>query len=235
MATYDPPIADLSIFNSAVFSALDANEPLLVGDGDDRYLRYPIAQAGETFTGANVAGAVSTATATLGTTQLTGATTISSDIQMSQVSGTQFVNCSAPSGLEFKTTTNQAPIRIGQTSFTTWPNSVEVIADPDPKVNFNLIGMPWFNSGNNVAFETAQVGPTTISNIAVGGEVIIDSTGSSGSGQIRLQPKDVAKTTTTGLTFTSTAMESATAGGSSGQHLCIVINGTLYKIALLNA
>lgn len=233
MATYDPPIANLSVFNSAVFSALDANEPLLVGDGDDRYLRYPIAQAGEIFTGANVAGAVSTASAVLGTTNLSGATTISSDIQMSQVSGTQFVNCSAPSGLEFKTTTNQAPIRVGQTSYTTWQNTLEVIADPDPKVNFNIIGIPWFYSGNNGAFETTQTGITSIGNS--GGEIIIDSTGSSGSGQIILNPKDVAKTTTTGITFTSTAMESATAGGSSGQHLCLVINGSLYKIALLNA
>jgi hypothetical protein len=32
-----------------------------------------------------------------------------------------------------------------------------------------------------------------------------------------------------------TALQSSTAGGSSGSHLCITLNGTLYKIALKTA
>jgi len=36
------------------------------------------------------------------------------------------------------------------------------------------------------------------------------------------------------ITFTGTGFQSATAGGSAGTHLCIVLNGTPYKIALLN-
>ena len=38
-----------------------------------------------------------------------------------------------------------------------------------------------------------------------------------------------------GLISTGNTLTAATAGGSAGQHLCLTINGTVYKIALLNA
>jgi len=36
------------------------------------------------------------------------------------------------------------------------------------------------------------------------------------------------------INFTGSAISSGSASGSSGQHLCISVNGTPYKIALLN-
>ena len=50
------------------------------------------------------------------------------------------------------------------------------------------------------------------------------------NGSIELKPKD----TTGDLIFTGTNIESGTAGGNSGQHLRIKLNGTYYKIQLLN-
>ena len=50
------------------------------------------------------------------------------------------------------------------------------------------------------------------------------------NGSIEFIPKD----TTGDLIFTGTNLQSATAGGSSGQYLRIKLNGVYYKLALDN-
>lgn len=60
--------------------------------------------------------------------------------------------------------------------------------------------------------------------------LILDASTSVGNGVIELRTKNA----TGGLTITGDKTQSNTAGGSSGQHLVITLNGNVYKIALLN-
>jgi hypothetical protein len=61
------------------------------------------------------------------------------------------------------------------------------------------------------------------------GDITLNASGSSGTGNINL-----TTTSTGGLIFTGTALQSGTSSGNSGQHLVITLNGTPYKIALQN-
>jgi hypothetical protein len=49
--------------------------------------------------------------------------------------------------------------------------------------------------------------------------------GTTNSGRVEIQA-------TQGLFFTGAALQSGTSGGNSGQHLVIILNGTVYKIRL---
>jgi len=69
----------------------------------------------------------------------------------------------------------------------------------------------------------------------LGGVILDASTSTSGAGAITLNTKNGSPSTTTGLILNGTALTSGTAGSNSGQHLCLTINGVLYKIALLSA
>jgi hypothetical protein len=63
----------------------------------------------------------------------------------------------------------------------------------------------------------------------------LDATGSVGAGAIALKTKNGTPGSGGGLLLTGDTLLSATAGGNSGQHLCLTIGGTVYKIQLLNA
>lgn len=63
----------------------------------------------------------------------------------------------------------------------------------------------------------------------------LDTTTSVGTGAIALKTKDGTAGSGGGLLLTGNTLLSASAGGNSGQHLCLTIGGTVYKIALLNA
>jgi hypothetical protein len=62
----------------------------------------------------------------------------------------------------------------------------------------------------------------------------LDATVSAGAGAIALKTKDGTAGSGAGLVLTGNTLLNATAGGNSGQHLCLTIGGTVYKIALLN-
>jgi hypothetical protein len=62
----------------------------------------------------------------------------------------------------------------------------------------------------------------------------LDTTGSAGTGAIALKTKNGTAGSGGGLLLTGNTLESASAGGSSGQHLCITLNGVPYKIKLEN-
>ncbi len=66
------------------------------------------------------------------------------------------------------------------------------------------------------------------------GNIVLSGTLSSGVGSIELKTKDATAGAGTGLILTGNTLLNASAGGSSGQHLALTINGTVYKIALLN-
>jgi len=51
---------------------------------------------------------------------------------------------------------------------------------------------------------------------------------------LTLATKDNSAGSGLGLALTGNTLLSATSTGSSGQHLCLTIGGTVYKIALLN-
>jgi hypothetical protein len=67
------------------------------------------------------------------------------------------------------------------------------------------------------------------------GNMTIDTSSSSGTGILTLATKDGTAGSGGGLIFTGNTLLSGSAGGNSGQHLCITINASVYKIALLNA
>jgi hypothetical protein len=66
------------------------------------------------------------------------------------------------------------------------------------------------------------------------GNIVLSGTLSSGVGSIELKSKDATAGAGTGLILTGNTLLSGSAGGNSGQHLALTINGTVYKIALLN-
>jgi hypothetical protein len=67
------------------------------------------------------------------------------------------------------------------------------------------------------------------------GNMAITATASSGTGTITLAPKDAVAGSGTGLVLTGNTFLNVSAGASAGTHLCLTINGVVYKIALLNA
>lgn len=66
------------------------------------------------------------------------------------------------------------------------------------------------------------------------GNMTIDTTSSTGTGTLTIATKDGTAGSGGGLLLTGNTLLSASASGSSGQHLALTIGGTVYKIALLN-
>jgi len=60
------------------------------------------------------------------------------------------------------------------------------------------------------------------------------STSSTAGAVLTLATKDNAAGSGAGLALTGNTLLSGSAGGNSGQHLCLTIGGSVYKIALLN-
>jgi hypothetical protein len=68
------------------------------------------------------------------------------------------------------------------------------------------------------------------------GNMTIGNASSSAAGSVlTLATKDNAAGSGLGLALTGNTLLSGSASGNSGQHLCLSIGGTVYKIALLNA
>lgn len=76
-------------------------------------------------------------------------------------------------------------------------------------------------TGNNIRTTTGSLAINTASSVTAGAV-------------LTLATKDATPGSGLGLALTGDTLLSATAGGSSGQHLCLSIAGTVYKIALLN-
>ena len=231
MATYNPPTENLSVFDSGVFHAVSGSSGLTIDQGDLRYLRFPLGQGGETLPSVSVTG-----TASIG-----GATTMSGDITLNEASGQQTITCSAPSGLNFSTTTNGAPI-----SFTTQSSAgvntdvLKIQSAQAPRVTMNVTDVVFQDktSPSQQCTITISSNGTNIKSTAssgLGGVIIDSSTSTAGAGAITLKTKDGTPSTTTGLILSGTALTASTAGVSASQYLCLTINGTQYKIALLNA
>jgi hypothetical protein len=66
------------------------------------------------------------------------------------------------------------------------------------------------------------------------GNMTIDTASSSGTGTLTLATKDGTPGSGAGLLLTGDTLLSGSAGGNSGQHLCLTIGGTVYKIKLEN-
>jgi hypothetical protein len=240
MSAYNPPTRNLSSFDSIVFQQADT-EGLSQDEADTRYVRFPLAQGSLTIPSVNITGS-----ATIGTTaSITGATTMSGDITLNKASGFQTMLCSAPTGLTIRETANSQPINFSvRNSTTEYPNVLQLIADPNPRAivtgyEIKIVNFSATSQQTNLDMATAG-GSLRINNASstgAGGIVIDANTSTSGTatGAITLTTKNGTPSTSNGLILTGTALQSATAGGSSGQHLCITLNGTLYKIALLNA
>jgi hypothetical protein len=239
MASYNPPTEDLSQFNSGIFNAVSGDSSLTISQGDLRYLRFPIGQGAETLPSVSITGTANIDGATtMGSASVSGTTTMSDTITLNKASGQQEINCSAPTGLKIATTANTAPISFSvQSSGGVYGDILSIQANSNPRVTMNVTEFQLRGStGQNSTLAMGSTG-LNIRNVAsVGsGGIILDTTGATGAGAITLKTKDGTPGITTGLLLTGSALTSATAGSSSGQHLCLTINGVLYKIALLNA
>jgi hypothetical protein len=71
---------------------------------------------------------------------------------------------------------------------------------------------------------------TSSGNLAIG-----NASSSLAGSTLTINTKDATIGSGAGLVLTGNTLLNASAGGSSGQHLCLTIGGTVYKIALLNA
>lgn len=236
MSAYNPPTEDLSSFNSGVFTETSGTSTLTRDQADQLYLQFPIGQGQETLPALSTTGQVNVGTAlSVGTTsQFTGDMTLNG-------ASTQTISCSAPTALNIRTTTNSVPINFNcQSSGGTYTEVLKVLADNNPRLITKASEIR-FTDNTNSAHQSSIIninGTATFRNVSTAGSgsITLDaSTSTAGAGAITLTTKNGAPSTTTGLILTGTALTATTAGGSAGQHLCLTINGTLYKIALLNA
>jgi hypothetical protein len=92
-----------------------------------------------------------------------------------------------------------------------------------------------FNGGQN---ENNSFRPLDLNGNALrttSGSMTIDTSPSSTAGAVlTLATKDNVAGSGAGLALTGNTLLSPTSGGSAGQHLCLTIGGTVYKIQLLN-
>ena len=242
MASYNPPTEDLSQFNSGVFNAVSGDSSLTINQGDLRYLRFPIGQGDETLPSVSITGTanIGGATTMSGSASVSGTTTMSNTITLNKASGQQEMTCSAPSGLKIATTTNTAPITFScQSSSGTFNNVLQIQANINPRVSMNITELTLADRASATQIGTISIPSAglTIKSTAssgAGGIILDSSTSTSGGGAIILNTKNGTASATTGLILNGDTLTSATAGGSSGQHLRLTINGIQYKIALLN-
>ena len=231
MATYNPPTENLSVFDSGVFHAVSGSSGLTIDQGDLRYLRFPLGQGGETLPSVSVTG-----TASIG-----GATTMSGDITLNEASGQQTITCSAPSGLNISTNVNQAPISFtAQSSSGTYTDILQISANNNPRVIIKSTEAQFLSyttpaQAGMIVNNSSGINLRCTASTGSGGVILDATTSTAGAGAITLRTKDGTPSTTTGLILTGTALTASTAGVSASQYLCLTINGTQYKIALLNA
>jgi hypothetical protein len=242
MASYNPPTEDLSQFNSGVFNAVSGDSSLTINQGDLRYLRHPIGQGAQTIPSVSITGTaiIGGATTMSGSASVAGTTTMSDTITLNKASGAQSIVCSAPSGLTIQTTTNSAPINFScQSTSGVHSNVLQIISNLNPRVFMYVSDARIIDRANNsyITQISNPSGSTTIQNnssAGTGGIILDASTSTAGAGAITLNTKNGSPSATTGLILNGTALTSATQGSNSGQHLCLTINGTQYRIALHN-
>jgi hypothetical protein len=88
--------------------------------------------------------------------------------------------------------------------------------------------------GNAILTRTGDITLDTGFVTTGNGNVVVNTVGSVGTGNITATAKGAIALTAPAIAFTGAALQSATAGVASGQHLVITLNGVPYKIALLN-
>lgn len=81
-----------------------------------------------------------------------------------------------------------------------------------------------------LALQSQGTGGITIDANQTGGTGVLTAKGRT----VTIATQDATAGSGTGLLLTGNTLLNATAGGNSGQHLCLTINGSVYKIALLN-
>lgn len=241
MSYYSPPLENLSVFNSLVFPKETADGGITIAEGDSKYLRFPISQGSENMPSLSVSGATSANTASVsGTTQLTGTPTFTTTINLNKSSGMQTISCSAPSGIQLFETNSVVAGLIGlQTRSASIQWGGYLTANSNPRFYLDNLyefvvsdrTTPAFTGKvRSNAFNLSILNESTTSS----GGITFDCNGATTGGAINFTPANGTPSTTRGLILESTSVISGTAGGNSGQHLIITLNGVNYKIALLN-
>jgi hypothetical protein len=102
------------------------------------------------------------------------------------------------------------------------------------QINGNDGGIGEVNMFKAVDLVGSQAGLVKVSGTG-STNLTVDASSSAGTGSIILNTKNGTAGSGNGLRLTGNTLTAPTAGGNSGQHLCITINGVVYKISLLNA
>jgi hypothetical protein len=118
-------------------------------------------------------------------------------------------------------------IEIGAFVNGAYTNFIQLNANDVPVGEVNIFRPIDFIGGSD-ANATVKVSGTGSVNLN------LDATSSAGTGAIALKTKNGTPGSGGGLLLTGDTLLSGSAGGASGQHLCLTIGGTVYKIALLN-
>lgn len=104
--------------------------------------------------------------------------------------------------------------------------------DPVPFMDLNGGSTAYTTTGAIEVFKPIALSPNAT---GVTANLTIDASTANGTGALDLKTKNGTAGSGAGLLLTGNTLLNASAGGASGQHLCLTINGTVYKIALLNA
>jgi hypothetical protein len=118
-------------------------------------------------------------------------------------------------------------MELGCVTNGSYANFIQLNANDTPIGEVNMLRPLDFIGGSdaNSTIKTSGTGSVNLN---------IDATSSAGTGAIALKTKNGTPGSGGGLLLTGDTLLSATAGGNSGQHLCLTIGGTVYKIQLLN-
>jgi hypothetical protein len=101
-------------------------------------------------------------------------------------------------------------------------------------VNNTMTSFLDLNGNNGRANCLVPLDMRTNSIVSTTGNITLDASSSSGTGAIALTTKAGTAGSGAGLLLTGNTLTSGSSGGNSGQHLCLTINGVVYKIALQN-
>jgi len=117
-------------------------------------------------------------------------------------------------------------LELGCVTNGSYANYIQFNANDAPIGEVNIFRPLDFIGGSdaNSTIKTSGTGSVNLN---------IDATSSAGTGAIALKTKNGTPGSGGGLLLTGDTLLSGSAGGSSGQHLCLTIGGTVYKIALL--
>lgn len=113
-------------------------------------------------------------------------------------------------------------------------SAVNIGAGGEPAIFMDLNGgsTAYATTGAIEVFKPIALSPNATGVVA---NLTLDASTANGTGAVEIKTKNATAGSGAGLLLTGNTLTAVGAGGSAGLHLCLTINGVVYKIALLNA